>query len=183
MLLLHDSNTECLLENPTQVCDKLQMPCHQAAAGTALRPAWYHTVACMVQKCKYKHVCLIDVCVVQDARSVLSKAVALHGMGALPGLKPGQGRGQTDGAVSDSPIAPSSPLIAAKSPFTQVWRVTDLMHCPALAVSCHRGLICFLCLFFHSLFLMLADCASFLRSTLQNARSRRSQHIEASAWQ
>ncbi|KAL0056107.1 hypothetical protein WJX82_007818 [Trebouxia sp. C0006] len=61
----------------------------------------------------------------QDPSSVLSKAVMLHGMGALPslaGLKPGQGRGQTDGAVSDSPTAPGSPLIAAKTPFSQVSR-------------------------------------------------------------
>ncbi|DBA74051.1 TPA: hypothetical protein ACH3X1_010866 [Trebouxia sp. C0004] len=63
----------------------------------------------------------------QDASSVLSKAATLHGMEALPSLaglelNPGQGRVQTDGAVLDSPIAPSSPLIAAKTPFAQVSR-------------------------------------------------------------
>lgn len=85
-----------------------------------------------------RYVCLINVWVVQDA-SVLSKAAMLHGMGALPslaGLKPGQGRGQTDGAVSDSPIAPGSPLIAAKIPFSQV-SVTVLKpdgHYPCVAL-------------------------------------------------
>jgi len=66
---------------------------------------------------------------------VLSKAVMLHGMGALPslaGLKPGQGRGQTDGAVSDSPTAPGSPLIAAKTPFSQV---SVIVLTPLVAMS------------------------------------------------
>ncbi len=66
---------------------------------------------------------------------MLSKASMLHGMEALSSLaglklKPQQGRAQTNGAVSDSPTAPISPLIAAKNPFAQVGIVmlsTDLV--------------------------------------------------------
>ncbi|DBA82860.1 TPA: hypothetical protein ACH3X2_006802, partial [Trebouxia sp. C0005] len=63
----------------------------------------------------------------QDPASVPIKASMLHGMEAVPSLaglelKPRQGRTLTDGAASDSPIAPNSPLIAAKNPFTKVSR-------------------------------------------------------------
>lgn len=68
---------------------------------------------------------------------MLSKASMLHGMEALSSLaglklKPQQGRAQTNGAVSDSPTAPGSPLIAAKTPFSQV-SVTVLT--PLVAIS------------------------------------------------
>lgn len=89
-----------------------------------------------------KHVCLTNRCVVQDLSSVVSKGSMQHGMEALPSLaglklKPEHGRAQTIGAVSDSPTAPNSPLIAAKSPFSQVGRVmlsTGLLSCFALSV-------------------------------------------------
>ena len=108
---------------------------------------------------------------------MLSKAVMLHGMGALPslaGLKPGQGSGQTDGAVSDSPIAPSSPLIAAKNRFAQVGIVTGLLSCPALSVITAADFFpsTIFPLFVYILLFTLANCASILPSTLQDARSR-----------
>ncbi len=112
------------------VCLCVCVSCNANVTMTAMLNACWETLHKSVTSCKLcKHVCLINIWVVQDASSVLSKAATLHGMGALPslaGLKPGQGRGQTVGAVSDSPIAPSSPLIAAKNPFAQVGIVTGL---------------------------------------------------------
>ncbi|KAL0042601.1 hypothetical protein WJX79_004890 [Trebouxia sp. C0005] len=60
----------------------------------------------------------------QDPSGVVSRALMLHGTKTVPLLaglkpKPEQGRAQTLGAVSDSPTAPSSPLIAATNPFAQ----------------------------------------------------------------
>ena len=56
---------------------------------------------------------------------MLSKATVLPGKGPAPSvgalkLKPGRGKGQTDGAVSSSPTAPTSPMILAKNPFAEV---------------------------------------------------------------
>ncbi|KAA6425192.1 MAG: hypothetical protein FRX49_04687 [Trebouxia sp. A1-2] len=61
---------------------------------------------------------------IQDPSGVVSRALMLHGTKTVPLLaglkpKPEQGRAQTLGAVSDSPTAPSSPLIAATNPFAQ----------------------------------------------------------------
>ncbi len=111
-----------------------------------------------------KHVCLTNPCVVQDLSSVVSKGLMLHGMKASPSLaglklKPEQGRAQTNGAVSDSPTAPNSPLIAAKNPFQQVGRVKPCRvtyHCSftfsPLPLSClllrsvsHTGCLCVIC--------------------------------------
>ena len=60
-----------------------------------------------------------------ESNGKLGKAAALPGEKPAPNvgglkLKPGLGMRQIDGAASDSPTTPTSPLILAKNPFAEV---------------------------------------------------------------
>lgn len=69
--------------------------------------------------------CLIIPQVHFESNGKLSKTAALPGERPAPSvvalkLKSGQGMRQTDGAASNSPTAPTSPMILAKNPFAEV---------------------------------------------------------------
>lgn len=82
-----------------------------------------------VQMFKSNLSCLIIPQVHFESNGKLSKAAALPGEKPAPNvgglkLKPGLGMRQIDGAASNSPTTPTSPLILAKNPFAEVGSTT-----------------------------------------------------------